>query len=297
MDLTRSTAAAAKPAQTTPPPESSVRSDLRKDVRSDAQNNVQSNVQSNAHSNVRNDLRNAVRHDAKGQQPSGFGLPCSNCRLYYPANLDVCPACNSRARVLPGAVPPIPKVQVAAESSPDIAVVEQEREAFLKELESRSLRNPRGGRQLNCYLQPGKSPRSRRRPCLDLQIVLRAPAATCRCIRSRAAHGSERSGADYLRRGLGRSLRSQQDLHQRCQRPAQRIAQTLRSFQRARPLPSAGQLNFLRAVPSGSDVGTDSTPVSRSPIFFPRIACIRRRPQSFSTAPAASNLHRSGRAH
>jgi hypothetical protein len=142
MDLTRSTAAAAKPAQTTPPPESSVRSDLRKDVRSDVQNNAQSNVQSNVHNNVRNDLRNAVRHDAKAQQPSGFGLPCSNCRLYYPANLDVCPACNSRARVLPGAVPAIPKVQVAAESSPDIAVVEREREAFLKELESKVAATP-----------------------------------------------------------------------------------------------------------------------------------------------------------
>ena len=138
MDLTRSTPAAAKPAQTTPPPESSVRSDLRKDVRTDAQNNLQSNTQNN----VRNDLRNAVRHDAKGQQPSGFGLPCSNCRLYYPANLDVCPACNSRARVLPGAVPAIPKVQVATESSPDIAVVEQEREAFLKELESKISADP-----------------------------------------------------------------------------------------------------------------------------------------------------------
>src|SRR5580658_402219 len=137
MDLTRSTAAAAKPAQTTPPPESSVRNDLRKDVRSDAQNNVQSNAQSNAQSNVRNDLRNAVRRDAKAQQPSGFGLPCSNCRLYYPANLEVCPACNSRARVSPSAVPAIPKVQVAAESTPDSAVVEREREAFLKELESK----------------------------------------------------------------------------------------------------------------------------------------------------------------
>jgi hypothetical protein len=129
MDLTRSTPAAAKPAQTTPPPESSVRSDLRKDVRSDVPGNVQSDV--------RNDLRNAVRRDAKAQQPSGFGLPCSNCRLYYPANLDACPACNSRVRVLPGAVPAIPKVQVAAESTPDTAVVEREREAFLKELESK----------------------------------------------------------------------------------------------------------------------------------------------------------------
>ena len=36
----------------------------------------------------------------------------------------------------------IPKVQVAAESSPDIAVVEQEREAFLKELESKISADP-----------------------------------------------------------------------------------------------------------------------------------------------------------
>src|SRR5271155_838423 len=134
MDLTRSTPAAAKPAQTTPPPESSVRNDPRKDVRSE--------VQSNVRSDVRNDLRNAVRHDAKNQQSSGFGLPCSNCRLYYPANLDVCPACNSRMRVLPGAVPAIPKVQVAAESTPDSAVVEREREAFLKELESKISATP-----------------------------------------------------------------------------------------------------------------------------------------------------------
>ncbi|MGB6024233.1 MAG: hypothetical protein WBG40_03415, partial [Candidatus Sulfotelmatobacter sp.] len=141
MDLTRSTPAAAKPAQTTPPPESSVRNDLRKDVRSDVPNNVQSsvqnNVQSSVQSNVRNDLRNAVRRDAKAQPPSGFGLPCSNCRLYYPANLDACPACNSRVRVSARAVPAIPKPQVAAESTPDSAVVEREREAFLKELESK----------------------------------------------------------------------------------------------------------------------------------------------------------------
>ncbi|MFZ0297159.1 MAG: hypothetical protein WAM13_02295 [Candidatus Sulfotelmatobacter sp.] len=143
MDLTRSTAAAAKPAQTAPPPESSVRNDLRKDVRSDVPNNVQSSVQSsNVQSNVRNDLRNAVRHDAKAQQPSGFGLPCSNCRLYYPANLDACPACNSRVRVSPRAVPAIPKAQVAAESTPDSAVVEREREAFLKELESKISATP-----------------------------------------------------------------------------------------------------------------------------------------------------------
>ena len=115
MDSTRSTAAAAKPAQSAPQPESNVRADIR------------------------SDLRNAVRGDAKSQhQHSGFGLPCSNCRLYYPANLDVCPACNSKERVSPVAVPAIPKVQTA-EPVLDAAVVDQEREAFLKQFKSQLL--------------------------------------------------------------------------------------------------------------------------------------------------------------
>ncbi len=135
MDLTRSTpSASAKPAQSVPPLETS--------VRNVAQNAAQNDVRNETRIEVRNDLRNAVRHDAKAQQPSGFGLPCSNCRLYYPANLDVCPACNSRVRVSPRAVPAIPKVQVAADSTPDSAVVEREREAFLKELESKISATP-----------------------------------------------------------------------------------------------------------------------------------------------------------
>jgi hypothetical protein len=114
MDLTRSVpAAAAKPAQSARQPESSTRD------------------------NVRNDLRNAVRGGARAYpQSSGFGLPCSSCRLYYPANLDVCPACNGNTRVSPTLAPAIPKVQTAAEPAPDNAVVEQEREAFLKEFKS-----------------------------------------------------------------------------------------------------------------------------------------------------------------
>ena len=63
-------------------------------------------------------------------------MPCANCRLYYPANLDACPACNSKERVSPIVVPAIPKAQAAAEPAPDTAVVEQEREAFLKEFKS-----------------------------------------------------------------------------------------------------------------------------------------------------------------
>src|ERR1700691_443554 len=121
MDLTRSVQAtaakAARAAQPARQPESSVRTDVR--------------------DNVRNDLRNAVRSGAGAYpQSSGFGMPCSNCRLYYPANLDVCPACNCKTRVSPTVVPPIPKVQAATEPAPDNAVVEREREAFLKEFKT-----------------------------------------------------------------------------------------------------------------------------------------------------------------
>ena len=66
---------------------------------------------------------------------AGYGLPCSKCRLYYSANLDVCPTCNHRERVSPNLVPALPK-SAAAEIVPDSELVEQEREAFLKEFKS-----------------------------------------------------------------------------------------------------------------------------------------------------------------
>jgi len=121
MDLRRNTAAAS--GKITPPvlqPESAVRSD------------------------VRNDLRNAVRNDAESPRKfAGYGLPCSNCRLYYPANLDSCPACNSRDRVSASVAPVIPVPQVATEVMPENAVeqerVEQEREEFLKQFKSQLL--------------------------------------------------------------------------------------------------------------------------------------------------------------
>ena len=115
MDMTRSTAAAAATPAKSVLPENDFRN------------------------NVRNDLRNAVRHDAEASRKassSGYGMPCANCRLYYPANVDTCPACNSRERVSPNMVPAIPKAQADAEPLPDTAVVEQEREAFLKEFKS-----------------------------------------------------------------------------------------------------------------------------------------------------------------
>jgi len=67
----------------------------------------------------------------------GYGLPCSKCHLYYPADLDVCPTCKHNQRVSP-VVPKIsPKVaQAAVEPIPDTAVVEQEREEFLRQFKS-----------------------------------------------------------------------------------------------------------------------------------------------------------------
>jgi hypothetical protein len=123
MDVTRSAqAAAAKPAQSTVQPQSNVLNDVRNhEVRND----------------VRTDLRNAVRHDAgAAHRTSGFGLPCSNCRLYYPASLDACPACNARERVSPTVARAVAKSQPAVEPIPDNELVEQEREAFLREFKS-----------------------------------------------------------------------------------------------------------------------------------------------------------------
>jgi hypothetical protein len=96
------------------------------------------------------DVRNDLRHPHSGSPDrgtfappgeaahrfSGYGLPCAKCRLYYPANLDVCPTCNCKERVSPEVVATVPKSQAAAEPAPDNAVVEQEREAFLKEFKS-----------------------------------------------------------------------------------------------------------------------------------------------------------------
>jgi hypothetical protein len=115
MDVTRSTgAAAAKPAQL---PENEVRSDARTDVRTD----------------LRNSVRNAA---AATPKTAGYGMPCVNCRLYYPADVDHCPACNGTERISPNAVPSAPKALAVVEALPDNAVLEQEREAFLKEFKS-----------------------------------------------------------------------------------------------------------------------------------------------------------------
>jgi hypothetical protein len=91
--------------------------------------------------NTISDLRHSDRMGtaAPGEAPhksAGYGLPCSKCRLYYPANLDICPTCRNTERVSPNVVPAAPKVQTAPEPAPDPETIDQEREAFLKEFKS-----------------------------------------------------------------------------------------------------------------------------------------------------------------
>ncbi len=55
----------------------------------------------------------AERHETETPRPAaaperktiGVGLPCSQCRAYYPADMPICPICKSPERVPPNAVP------------------------------------------------------------------------------------------------------------------------------------------------------------------------------------------------
>ncbi len=78
-----------------------------------------------------------VAPEPASRKPSGYGLPCSKCHLYYPADVDVCPTCKHNQRVSP-VVPKIPPkpAQTAADPVPDTAVLEQQREEFLRQFKA-----------------------------------------------------------------------------------------------------------------------------------------------------------------
>jgi hypothetical protein len=71
------------------------------------------------------------------RKPTGYGLPCSKCHLYYPADLDQCPTCHHKERVSPVVPRVAPRVApTVPEAIPDTTVVEQEREEFLRQFKS-----------------------------------------------------------------------------------------------------------------------------------------------------------------
>jgi hypothetical protein len=72
------------------------------------------------------------------RKPAGYGLPCAKCHLYYSADLDICPTCHGKERVSPvvRTSPPV-VANVSPETPvPDAAVLEQEREEFLRQFKS-----------------------------------------------------------------------------------------------------------------------------------------------------------------
>lgn len=77
---------------------------------------------------------------ALAPKPSGYGLPCARCHLYYSADLDSCPTCHSAERVDPDTSPvPAKMAQPDPDPVPDSALLEQEREEFLRQFKSQLL--------------------------------------------------------------------------------------------------------------------------------------------------------------
>jgi hypothetical protein len=69
----------------------------------------------------------------------GYGLPCSRCHAYYPADMHVCPICKSPDRV--SATEPVIHSMVSAAPQPTIGAkitIDDERERLLKELKSQA---------------------------------------------------------------------------------------------------------------------------------------------------------------
>ncbi len=66
----------------------------------------------------------------------GYGLPCSRCHAYYPADMRACPICKSTERVSPSAAVKYSTAPVTAQ--PAAPQIDDDRERFLKELKSQA---------------------------------------------------------------------------------------------------------------------------------------------------------------
>jgi hypothetical protein len=73
---------------------------------------------------------------APEKKPVGYGLPCSRCHAYYPADMHACPICKSPDRVSPNA--PVVHSMASVAPQPATAPIDDDRERFLKELKSQA---------------------------------------------------------------------------------------------------------------------------------------------------------------
>ncbi len=71
----------------------------------------------------------------------GYGLPCSRCHAYYPADMHICPICKSPDRVSPNEPVAQPTASAAPQPASQLTAgtpIDDDRERFLKELKSQA---------------------------------------------------------------------------------------------------------------------------------------------------------------
>jgi hypothetical protein len=85
--------------------------------------------------------RRVPQESAPGLPPEkkavGYGMPCSRCHAYYPADMHVCPICKSPDRVSPTA-PVMHSMPSAVPQAATGAQIDDDRDRFLKELKSQA---------------------------------------------------------------------------------------------------------------------------------------------------------------
>ncbi len=80
-------------------------------------------------------------HSTPEKKAIGYGLPCSRCHAYYPADMHVCPICKSPDRVSPSEPAEHSLAPVASQPASQLttgAQIDNDRERFLKELKSQA---------------------------------------------------------------------------------------------------------------------------------------------------------------
>jgi hypothetical protein len=86
-------------------------------------------------------LSTPERHLAYGSGPekklAGYGLPCSHCHAYYPADMTVCPICRCPDRISP-TEPVIHSIVATEAKTTPVGHIDNERERLLKELKSQA---------------------------------------------------------------------------------------------------------------------------------------------------------------
>src|ERR1700689_3028152 len=67
----------------------------------------------------------------------GYGLPCSHCHAYYPADMQACPICKCPDRISP-TEPVIHSIVATEAKTAPVGHIDDERERLLKELKSQA---------------------------------------------------------------------------------------------------------------------------------------------------------------